>query len=274
MVVPLHMPSRMTNQAFLFAVSMSLLACATDPSTPGSGGGAGGKADDSAKLSTHAQAVRACDAKSSDDARHKCLRAANDASAPTIDMLGQTEDGSAVHDFYELEKQAEAICGLFSETLVTELRPAFVAKCRAARSRDLASLIDGFVAFETGDLVPVAHREADFAECRATYDAAIKTARATAEMEEVTYALADCIDAETTTMTETLVSLIERPGDVALLVAEHIDDAYLVSAGVCDVVVAASGEAGGSLQGVLKAQCLTDVKEQIGALVFDTVPME
>jgi hypothetical protein len=264
----------MTSKAIAFMFSMSLVACATDSSTTvPTGGGTGGKAD-SAKLSAHAQAVRACAAAPNDDALHRCVSAANDASADTIDMLGATEDGSALHDFYELEKQAADMCGLFSETLVAAVRPPFVAQCRAARSRDLAAIIDGYVAFADGDLVPVVHRDAYFPECHATYDAAIRTARATAQQVEVTYALADCIDEEMRTKAAKIAPLIQRTGDVELLVQEHLDAAYLVTSGICDVVVAASGEAGGSLANVLTARCHADIIEQIGTLVFDTVPME
>ncbi len=255
--------ARMTHHIGLL-VSLSLLACATE-TTPFEGGKADGE------RSVHARAVAAC-GDGEDLETHLCVRAANEAATATIDSIaGGVVASSAL--FGDYEDRAGSICATFGESLVESSREGFVARCRVTRSRDLAALIDAYVAFDDGVAIAVPHREADFVDCREAYDAAKQDAVSTQDAIAAATTLRECIEEETRIAGTELAALLEVP-DGEQRISAALDTALGAAISACTVVAAASGEAGGSLETVIAADCQADAAAQIGSLVLDSIPME
>jgi hypothetical protein len=252
--------------------SFSLLACASDPSRSIDGGKSDGQ------RSEHARAVRTCEQDSTSAAAlHACLRAANEAATDTIDgLIPEGElDFSSLSLFEGYEERAAVTCDAFGGSVVEDLRADFIAQCRAARSRDLAALIDAYVAFDDGEQVPVTHREADFIECRTAYNAALATSESTQDSVQAALALAECVDTEVAPVATALAGLLDLPEEEARATIQAALDAALEgSINACTVVAAAGGEAGGSLESVHVSACQADAAQQVGTQVFDSVPME
>jgi len=265
--------------ALLLALT-SLAACAVDdPSTSRPGAGGGGKADDTSALSVHAVAVQRCVDEHEDgsEALGDCFRAANAASTDTIDSLIPEKplEYWSVFLFTSFEERAETLCGMLGLTLVEDLRGDMVTACRTARSRDLAGLIDAYVAFDGASQLAVTRPQVDYVSCYETYDASVQRARSTADSVAANLALSDCIDAATRALIPDLVEYLDMPAaDAQRVITQALDASFEGVINACTAVAAASGEGGGSLENVYSSQCQADGLMQIGMHVLAAIPME
>jgi len=282
-------------RSLLFMALSSLAACAADPASmePGAGGG-GGKADDPTVRSEHARAVVACDLARDASTSVEldailanlrdytaCVTSANEASLDAIDAaLPEDLEYASAFMFDRFHESSNELCGALSAGAVFDYQLHVGEQCLGARARQLASLIDGFVAFEGADRIRITVDREPFSACYGAYDAATSAATAAAKVVDARMTLSTCIDDETRRIAlEYLVESIAANGEhteaqARTLVSNALDAVHEGSSNACTAVASASGNPGGEPEALESSDCMAKAAALVGQLVLGALVQE
>ncbi len=267
-------------------VTMASAACGGGDEQPGSVVG------NASEVKGHAAQVASCDAQR--DATladavanvemvgamydwESCLSDANKASVAPIEAnLSEVDSylvGSAEATLAAVRDAGGALCSVLgdaSDSYGGSINNLYLADCGGQRERDLASVIDAYVAFAT-DPVAIAEERETYAACYAEFDSTMETALSNNEMIGGTYALGDCIQGTIDDLAASLAKQLVENGSAesadaaSTRVQSVLETSSQATSESCGVVAQASDSGGGTMANLYAATCDVETKLQLAA---------